>query len=81
MAMNRCQAAVTAASRKLVMVSVAEVVAGDWINDRGVFRTVVAVTGSVLGWSLWLRFESVEGLSDGLTVPVSEVVSVWRACS
>lgn len=66
--------------RKLLAVGCDEVLPGDWVRDRGVFRSVAEVTASVRSGSVRLRFEPVAGLGDGLTVPLFESVSVWRVC-
>lgn len=66
--------------RKLLEVGCDEVLPGDWVRDRGVFRSVAEVTASVITNSVRLRFEPVAQLADGLTVPLFERVTVWRVC-
>ena len=67
-------------SRKLIDVPADEVVPGDRIRDRGVFREVAQITASLSERTLVFYLDPAEGLNDRLTVPVLEMVSVWRVC-
>jgi hypothetical protein len=66
--------------RKPIGVPADEVEEGDVIRDRGVFREVAQVGASVVERSLVFYFDPADGLNDRLTVPVLEMVSVWRVC-
>jgi hypothetical protein len=66
--------------RKLIEVCADEVMPGDWIRDQGAFRTVTRVAAQVLAWSLRLEFAPLAGFSSGLSVPLFQVISVWRSC-
>jgi hypothetical protein len=66
--------------RKLIDVPSDEVAPGDVIRDQGVFREVADVGVSVVERGLVFYFEPAEGLHGRLTVPVLEMVSVWRVC-
>jgi hypothetical protein len=66
--------------RKLVDVPAAQVRAGDWVRDRGIFRNIDRIDDSAAERAIVLHFEPVAGYGDQLSVPHSETISVWRPC-
>ena len=64
--------------RKLMQVMAGQVVAGDWMQDRGQLRRVAAVQASDSRLFVVVIFVATAGLGVRLHVPPHQTVSVWR---
>jgi hypothetical protein len=69
-----------APARKLIQVFASEVIPGDQMRDRGMFRQVSDIEIAAEQSTVTLVFGPVPDCSSRLSVPSGQRVSVWRLC-